>query len=316
MNALNALLSLETVYALAGLLLGIFAVITWRDRGNPKRITSGLFWCLFGVIFAFGGVLPHAITGLLVLAMAAIDGAGRVGAGKAAPVSREEQQRHADRLGHRTFAPVLAIPVAAIVFALGFRAAGLDANRGVLIGLGFGSVAAMVVGLRITGGTVREMLHEGHRLNDAMGSVNILPQLLASLGVVFTAAKVGDLIAKGIQSVVSGDNLFLLALANCAGMTLFTFVMGNSFAAFSVIAAGVTVPLLVRPLGVDPAMAGILTLTAGSTGTLITVMAANFNVVPVALLNMRDYYGVIRFQLPYAAAMWVCHVALLWVWIR
>jgi uncharacterized membrane protein len=149
-----------------------------------------------------------------------------------------------------------------------------------------------------------------------MGAVNILPQLLASLGVVFTSAKVGELIARGIQGIVSGDSLFLLVLANCAGMTLLTIVMGNSFAAFPVIAAGVTVPLLVKPFGVDPAAAGILTLTAGSTGTLTTVMAANFNIVPVALLNMRDYYGVIRFQLPYAAAIWVCHVVLLWMMIR
>jgi uncharacterized membrane protein len=76
------------------------------------------------------------------------------------------------------------------------------------------------------------------------------------------------------------------------------------------------VPLLVKPFGVSPAMAGIITLTAGSSGTLVTIMAANFNVVPVALLNMRDPYGVIRYQLPFAAALWCCHVLLLWGMIR
>jgi len=32
----------------------------------------------------------------------------------------------------------------------------------------------------------------------------------------------------------------------------------------------VLVPLIVKPFGIDPAMAGIITLTAGSSGTLIT----------------------------------------------
>jgi uncharacterized membrane protein len=110
--------------------------------------------------------------------------------------------------------------------------------------------------------------------------------------------------------------LFPLVLANCAGMTLFTLVMGNSFAAFPVIASGVLVPLILRPYGVDPAMAAILTLTAGASGTLMTPMAANFNIVPAALLNMRRQYGVIQFQLPYAVVIWIAHVILLWAMIR
>ena len=64
------------------------------------------------------------------------------------------------------------------------------------------------------------------------------------------------------------------------------------------------------------AMAGIVTLTAGSSGTLVTIMAANYNIVPVALLNMRDPYGVIKFQLPYAAVIRSCHVLLLWGLVR
>jgi uncharacterized membrane protein len=149
-----------------------------------------------------------------------------------------------------------------------------------------------------------------------MGAVNILPQLLASLGVIFTAAGVGNLIAQGIQQIIPGNNLFLLVLANCLGMALFTIVMGNSFAAFPVIATGVLVPLIIKPFGVNPAMAAIITLTAGSSGTLMTPMAANFNIVPAALLNMRDQHGVIKFQLPYALTIWSFHVLLLWLLIK
>ncbi len=189
-------------------------------------------------------------------------------------------------------------------------------NRGALVGLGFGGVAAMIAGLRLSGGTAKMMMEEGRRLNEAMGSVNILPQLLASLGVIFTAAQVGELMASGIYRIVPPENLFLLVLANCLGLALFTIVMGNSFAAFPVIATGVLSPLIIKPFGVDPAMVGIITLTAGSSGTLMTPMAANFNIVPAVLLNMRHQYGVIKFQLPYALTIWSLHVVLMWFLIR
>jgi len=193
---------------------------------------------------------------------------------------------------------------------------GLDVNRGALVGLGFGGLSAMATCLWITRDKTRVLMQEGRRLNDAMGAVNILPQLLASLGVIFTAAKVGDLIASGIYKIIPADNLFLLVLANCLGMALFTIVMGNSFAAFPVIATGVLAPLIINPFGVRPEMVAIITLTAGSSGTLMTPMAANFNIVPAALLNMRDQYGVIKFQLPFALTIWSLHVILMWVMIK
>jgi uncharacterized membrane protein len=307
--------SLESVYVLTGAVLLVFAAMVFGDRSNPRRIGSSMFWLLFGVIFIFGGVMPHYLTGLIVVSLVVLDGAGRVGRGRS-ETDREAQAEGAKRLGNRIFIPVLAIPIVTFALALIFRVSGLDANRGALVGLGLGGVAAMGLCLKITGGTPRMMMSEGRRLNESMGAVNILPQLLASLGVIFTAAKVGDLIAGGIQQIIPGNNLFMLVLANCVGMALFTIVMGNSFAAFPVIVTGVLVPLIIKPYGVDPAMAAIITLTAGSSGTLMTPMAANFNIVPAALLNMRDQYGVIKFQLPYALTIWSFHVLLLWLLIK
>jgi len=320
----SRILSLETVYVLTGIVLLIFAVMSFRDRGNSHRMTTSLFWFIFGLIFIAGSLLPHWLTGLLVLLMVALDGAGRVTRGSHIEASKAEQAREADRLGNRIFLPVLSIPLVVFGFAVAARfagsisdrLAGLDVGRAALVGLGFGGIAAMATGLWLTRGSVRAMMQEGRRINDAMGTVSILPQLLASLGIIFTAAKIGDLIARGIQSVIPEGNLFFLVLANCLGMALFTVVMGNSFAAFPVIATGVLAPLIIQPFGVNPAMAGIITLTAGSSGTLMTPMAANFNIVPTALLNMRDQYGVIRFQLPYALTIWSLHVLLMWAMIR
>ncbi len=305
--------SLDAVYVLTGIVLFIFAAMTFSDSSNPRRIGSGLFWLLLGVIFAFGGLMPYWLTGLLVLFLVTLDGLGQVGKGEA---QRGGDEPRKSCFGNQIFVPVIAIPVMTFFFAILFRLLGMDANRGALVGLGFGGLAAMVIALGLTGSSFRVMMNEGRRLNEAMGAVNILPQLLASLGVIFTAAKVGDLIASGIQSVIPGNNLFLLVLANCLGMALFTIVMGNSFAAFPVIATGVLVPLIIKPFGVNPAMAAIITLTAGSSGTLMTPMAANFNIVPAALLNLRDQYGVIKFQLPYALTMWAFHVVLLWLLIK
>jgi uncharacterized membrane protein len=312
----GAIFSLNAVYVLTGLVLLVFTAMTFADRANPHRVGSGLFWLTLAVIFIFGSLLPHWVAGLMVLVMVAIDGAGRVGRGNYNEATRSEQAEHAARLKDKIFLPVLAIPFVTFAFAAVFRAAGLDANAGALVGLGFGGLAAMWVALRLTGSSPRSLMNEGRRLNDAMGAVNILPQLLASLGVIFTAARVGELIAGGIYRLIPADNLFLLVLANCLGMALFTIVMGNSFAAFPVIATGVLVPLIINPFGVNPAMAAIITLTAGSSGTLMTPMAANFNVVPAALLNMRDQYGVIKFQLPYALTIWAFHVLLMYAMIR
>jgi uncharacterized membrane protein len=318
-SMLDAVFSLSAVYMLTGAVLWVFAVMTYRDRGNARRIGSSLFWLILGTTFVFGGILPHWVTGLLVFAMVAIDGLGRVARGTSPEATLQEQRAEARRLGDKIFIPVLMIAI--ITFALAASALTLkwfagDVNRAALVGLGLSSIVAVVVGMKLTGGSLQMTMQQGRRLNDAVGTVSILPQLLASLGVIFAAAKVGDLIARGIQQIIPADNLFLLVLANCLGMALFTIVMGNSFAAFPVIAAGVLVPLIVRPFGVDPAMVGIITLTAGASGTLITPMAANFNIVPTALLNMRDPYGVIKFQLPFALTIWSLHVVLMWLLIK
>ncbi|MBK8316601.1 MAG: DUF979 domain-containing protein, partial [Acidobacteria bacterium] len=302
--------SLDTVYVLTGLVLSIFSLLTFTDRSNSRRVGSGLFWLILGAIFIFGSLMPHWLTGMLVLLMVTLDGLGMVQRGTA-----EFKPEAAIKSGS-IFLPVIAIPVVTFALAIIFRLMGLDANRGALVGLGFGGLLAMFICLRITRGDFRELMNQGRRLNESMGAVNILPQLLASLGVIFTAAGVGNLIAQGIVQIIPANNLFLLVLANCLGMALFTIVMGNSFAAFPVIATGVLVPLIIKPFGVNPAMAAIITLTAGSSGTLMTPMAANFNIVPAALLNMRDQYGVIRFQIPYALTIWSFHVLLLWLLIR
>jgi uncharacterized membrane protein len=54
-------------------------------------------------------------------------------------------------------------------------------------------------------------------------------------------------------------------------------------------------------------------MLTGFCGTLLTPMAANFNSVPAALLELRDRYGVIRAQVKTALAMFVVNIILMYV---
>src|SRR5689334_21889512 len=134
---MDLIFSLDTAYVMTGLVLMVFAAMTFRDRGNPRRLGSGLFWLTLGIIFVAGGMMPHWLTGLLVLFLVSLDGLGRVSRGteKSDPVAQAE---HSRALGNRIFIPVLAIPIVTFAFALTFRGFGMDANRGALLGLGFG----------------------------------------------------------------------------------------------------------------------------------------------------------------------------------
>src|SRR5207237_5445902 len=114
-------------------------------------------------------------------------------------------------------------------------------------------------------------------------------------------------------AAIPTDSAFACLLAYAIGMVAFTVIMGNAFAAFPVITAGIGLPLLVGKHGADPAALGAIGMLTGYCGTLVTPMAANFNLVPAALLELRDPYGVIRAQWPTAAALFAANVALMMI---
>jgi uncharacterized membrane protein len=312
---LGALFNLEIVYLLCGALLIVFAAFTFADRGNTARRGSALFWFVLGVLFALGSHLPAWLNGVLVIALVAVDGLGWVRPGRYREAAPAQRAASAERHGLFLFVPVLLIPGLAYAATQFFRGPGFVANDVLYVSLGLSSVVAALLALAMTRAHPIHLAHEGRRLADAIGAVMILPQLLASLGEVFKTAGVGKVIASGISAIIPTGSLFAVVLALCASVALFTFIMGNSFAAFPVIMAGIGAPLLIGPFHADPAMVGVLTITVASCGTLCTPMAANFNLVPPALLEMRDRYGVIKYQAPFAAAMFAAHVLLMWILI-
>ena len=299
---------LDYVYLLVGIILFIFAIQSFLDKEHKYRIGTGLFWLLYSVSFIFGSYLSKEINGWLVIAMAAIVLVKQLGKGNYFESALEFKKGEAVRIGNVIFIPALLVGI--ITFIIGFFT-----KLGALVGLGIAAIIAMCAALYITKGSLNQGFHEGRRLIDAIGWTAILSQLLAALGYLFNLAGVGKIISSAVASVVPADNVFLVVVAYCIGMVIFTMIMGNAFAAFAMITSAIGIPMLVVAHGANPAAVGAIAMLAGYCGTLMTPMAANFNIVPVALLEMRDQYGVIKAQIPIALAMLVLNILLMYYFI-
>jgi uncharacterized membrane protein len=139
--------------------------------------------------------------------------------------------------------------------------------------------------------------------------------MLASLGAVFLVAGVGAQVGQLFSQYIPLDTRTLAVVAYCTGMALFTLIMGNAFAAFPVMTAAVGLPIVVQHFGGDPAPVCAIGMLAGFCGTLMTPMAANFNVVPANLLELPDrkaaLNGVIRAQIPTALPLLIANIILM-----
>ena len=299
---------LDYVYLLVGIILFIFAIQSFLDKEHKYRIGTGLFWLLYSVSFIFGSYLSKEINGWLVIVMAGIVLVKQLGKGHYFESAIEFKKGEAVRIGNVIFVPALLVGI--ITFIIGFFT-----KLGALVGLGIAAIIAMCAALYITKGKLNQGFHEGRRLIDAIGWTAILSQLLAALGYLFNLAGVGKIISGAVASIVPADNVFLVVVAYCLGMVIFTMIMGNAFAAFAMITSAIGIPMLVVAHGANPAAVGAIAMLAGSCGTLMTPMAANFNIVPVALLEMRDQYGVIKAQIPIALAMLVLNILLMYYFI-
>ena len=179
------------------------------------------------------------------------------------------------------------------------------------VAIGIAATVALILTFIITRATAIEFVEDSNRMFQSVGVFSILPQLLASLGALFTAAGVGDIISSMISSVIPEGKPLAGVIAYCVGMALFTAIMGNGFAAFSVITVGIGVPFVFSQGG-DPIICSALALTAGFCGTLLTPMAANFNMLPAALLETKDKNAVIKAQAPFALILLVIHIVLMY----
>jgi uncharacterized membrane protein len=312
------MITLQWLFVLAGLMFAAFAILSALDRRNSKRWGNAAFWGLMALSLLGGTWLGDLGNGLLVLGLAGLAGFGAIGRGDPDTTSDTEREEWSSRLGNKLFLPALIIPATALLGTLIYNytpvgAAGLiEPKRETYVLLGLGVLVAILVLFVWLRPPALAPLQEGRRLIDSIGWAAVLPQMLAALGVVFALAGVGDVIGALTRAAIPGGSVFLTVLVFALGMALFTMIMGNAFAAFPVMAAAIGVPLLIGQYGGNPAVIGAVGMLAGFCGTLMTPMAANFNLVPAALLELKDRNGVIKAQVATALPLLGVNILLLW----
>jgi uncharacterized membrane protein len=311
------IVSLNVFFWLVGIVLFVIGGIIVSDRSHPKRVLAGGFLIVCGVIFLAGDRLPADVVGVLVILMAIVAGIG--GVTRAKPQMRPEEARRASaiRLGNKLFMPALTIPLVTVIGTLlapklVFGGVALiDPKNATLASFGIGCVIALIFACALTRDSVGQSVKEARRLVDALSWAVVLPQLLGMLGLVFAVAGMGKAVAHLITAYVNLDYRLVAVAVYCVGMALFTVIMGNGFAAFPVMTGGVALPVLIGVFHGNPAPIAAIGMFSGYCGTLLTPMAANYNIVPAALLELPDKYGVIRAQVPTAIALLIVNIVLL-----
>jgi len=267
---------------------------------------------LFAASFLFGSYLSDFQNGILVLALVIVGGFNFVGRTAPATTGPQERRETAARYGNGLFYIALIIPLVALIGTLFLKGSDLvDPKQVTLISLGIGVVVALVVGYIWMKPPALAPLEEARRLADTIGWAALLPQLLASLGAVFAAGGVGKEVGIIATQYLPLGTPFAAVATYCIGMALFTIIMGNAFAAFPVMTAAIGLPLVVGQFHGDVTVMAALGMLAGYCGTLVTPMAANFNIVPAALLEIPDY-AVIRAQIPTAIPLLIVNIVLMY----
>ncbi len=285
-------------------LCGIICILTgFRGLKNEKnKITTFLFWNILAITFIFGKYIPYEYTGILLIVLGIITVTNKLTMGQFKNVSESLRMANSEKFRNLIFIPALAIGIASFLL--------LQFKIPSVISIGGGSIIAIVLALIIFKPNVGDTVEDTTKLVMQVGAASLLPQLLAALGSIFTKAGVGDVISSLVSTIIPQGNIVLGVIVYVIAMAIFTMIMGNGFAAFSVITVGIGIPFVINQ-GANPTVVGALGMTAGFCGTLITPMAANFNIVPASILEMKDKYGVIKAQLPIALALIVAHILLI-----
>jgi uncharacterized membrane protein len=306
------MIGLPILYGLTGFMFAGFTLGHLRQRAWR----SAVFWGLFTVLLAGGSWLPDIVSGCMVLAMAVLAAIGL----KPAPVESVSTQRReasAGRLGNRLFLPALAVPMVTVAGTLLLPLLHIDGRPVVdpaqvtLVALACGAIIGLAWAIVLLGASPIQGVQEGRRLMDGIGWAAVLPQSLAGLGAIFAAAGVGKVVASLITAYVPVTTPLAAVMLYACGMALFTAIMGNAFAAFPLMTAGIGLPLVVGRFGGNPAAVCAIGMLSGFCGTLVTPMAANFNIVPAAVLELADRNGVIKVQAPTAIILLGVNIVLM-----
>ncbi len=315
------MITLEFVYVLMGIMMAGVAIVNLRDRTSKKRWNNAAFWGIYAVTFLAGSRLPSFVNGLLVIGMVLIAALGKLGGAPPERTTRADREASAARWGNRLFIPALTIPAVTLLGTLTLKSMHLngvpliDVKQVTLISLGLSTVAALAIGMAMLRPPASAPMIEARRLMDAVSWAAVLPQMLAALGAMFALAGVGPIVAGILERWIPLDTPLVVVVTYTVGMALFTSIMGNAFAAFPVMTAGIGLPLIVHRFGGDVVVMAAVGMLSGFCGTLVTPMAANFNIVPTALLELADQNAVIKVQIPTALVLLAANTAIMYAFV-
>ena len=300
-DSFNAI-GLNVVWVIIGLITIYAGIKNLLDKENPSRVGTAVFWCSFGIVCGFGSWLPAKVSGVLVLIMCLPPIFKKVKIGKTDNPTKEHTEQQFKKIGMKIFVPAFSVAVCSLFFAL-------FSNMSSMVAITVGVIVAMVLLMAFDAKQNKPavFLNDSERFLGITGPLSMLPQLLGCLGGVFTAAGVGDVIAQLVEKIVPKGNVNIGIIVYAIGMVLFAMIMGNAFAAITVMTVGIGAPFVLA-YGANPVVIGMLALTCGYCGTLLTPMAANFNILPVAILNMKDRWGAIKNQVLVAIFMLVFQI--------
>ncbi|HEX4295531.1 MAG TPA: DUF979 domain-containing protein [Rhizomicrobium sp.] len=301
------MIGLDALYILTGTMFAAFAIGHALDRSWR----SALFWGCFALLMIAGSWLPDLFSGAMAILLAVLAAMGlkpvRVPTAEA-----EARETSAVSLRNTLFVPALAIPAITLAGTLLLPHTRLvDPKQVTLVSLAAGAIVGLVLAMALLRAPVTTAMREGRRLVDSIGWAAVLPQMLAALGGVFAAAGVGKVVAGLTTQYIPMTAPLIAVVTYTFGMAFFTFIMGNAFAAFPVMTAGIGLPLIVGKFGGDPVIMSAVGMLSGFCGTLLTPMAANFNIVPAAVLELRDRNAVIKVQAPTAFLLLAANTALM-----
>jgi uncharacterized membrane protein len=312
------MISLSFLYVLVGIILLWTAILTLLNKEQPRRFASASFWGCYALVFLIGDYLPSEVVGLMVVLLAILAGCGALSSAIPKMLPALQLQQSIARIGKKIFLPALLIPFLTVFGVLVLGQINIDdwhlfdQKNLTLVSLGCACLVAFIAVCWLTRETPLQGGIEAKRLLEAMGWAVLLPQLLATLGLLFNHAGVGQAVAILTETYLAVDQQLIAVATYAIAMALFTMIMGNAFAAFPVITAGIGIPVLIMQHGANPAVMAAIGMFCGYCGTLMTPMAANFNIVPAALLELKDQYAVIKAQTPTAITLLICNIFLLY----
>ncbi|MBW5818866.1 DUF979 family protein [Yersinia kristensenii] len=294
------MITIEFVYIIIGILFFIYALTSLSNKklSERERVCQFLFWGGYSATYFLPGKISDMYIGVLVIFLVLLSLTDVFKAESQGCVNNEISKVGKDtKLGKLIFIPALSVPLMTITgIFISDHISLIEKGSETLVMLSISTCLIFIICIFIFREKPIPIFTASERIMGTIGINVLLPQMLAMLGGVILALGVGGSIAEHFDKYqeIIGKNALIVVYA--IGMFLLSVIMGNAFAAFPIMTAGIGMPIIVDVYGGNPALLSVLGMLCGFCGTMLTPMAANFNIIPEKLLGIKKKGLVIKEQ--------------------